>query len=293
MSDRYAVIGNPVAHSQSPRIHRLFARALGEDIQYGAIQGRPGHFADDVQVFRQAGGRGLNVTVPFKLDAYAHATVRTERATQAGAVNTLKFDGDDVVGDNTDGAGLVRDLRQQLDFALEGKRVLLMGAGGAARGALLPLLAERPSRIAIANRTAEKAESLAKQFARCAGDVELDAGPYEAFAGEAFDLVVNATSASLTDEIPPLPKGVFAPAALAYDMVYGERAKPFLAYALAHGAARAVDGLGMLVEQAAESFFLWRGVRPLTAPVLALLSTGGAAESDTQTRDNGATVGRR
>jgi shikimate dehydrogenase len=282
MSDRYAVIGNPVAHSQSPRIHALFACALGEDIEYRTILGRPGRFADDVHAFRDAGGRGLNVTVPFKLDAFAYATALTERAARAGAVNTLKFEDDRVLGDNTDGAGIVRDIRGRLAFAIAGTRVLLMGAGGAARGVLLPLIDERPARIAIANRTADKAKTLAAQFAACAATIVLDGGPYAALAGETFDLVINATSASLDHEIPPMPKGAFAQSSLAYDMVYGERAKAFLAYARSHGAARAADGLGMLVEQAAESFFLWRGVRPPTAPVLALLR----AASERQTRDN-------
>lgn len=271
MSDRYAVIGNPVAHSQSPRIHMAFARALRHDVEYVTIRADPGQFANEVEAFRRAGGRGLNVTVPFKLDAFAITTWCTERATQAGAVNTLKFDGDAVIGDNTDGAGFVRDVGLQLGFAIEGKRVLLMGAGGAARGVVLPLLEERPALVAIANRTPDKACALAAQCARHAGAVALRGGHYATFSGEAFDLVVNATSASLDDEIPPLPRGVFAPGALAYDMVYGERAKLFLARARAAGAAHTADGLGMLVEQAAESFLLWRGVRPQTAPVLALL----------------------
>jgi shikimate dehydrogenase len=270
MTDRYAVIGNPVAHSQSPRIHTMFARSLGEDVEYGMILGRPGHFADDVKAFRQAGGRGLNVTVPFKLDAFELATQRSERATQAGAVNTLKFDGESIIGDNTDGAGLVRDIRENLGFAIAGGRVLLMGAGGAARGALLSLIAERPLRIAIANRTVAKAEALAARFEPLAAGVALWGGSYDG-AGAPFDLVINATSASLADALPPLPPRVFASGALAYDMVYGERARRFLAYSLAHGAARAADGLGMLVEQAGESFFLWRGVRPATAPVLTAL----------------------
>jgi len=270
MTDRYAVIGNPVAHSQSPRIHRMFARALGEDVEYGTILGRPDRFADDVRAFRQSGGCGLNVTVPFKLDAFELATQRSERATQAGAVNTLKFDGEYVIGDNTDGAGLVRDIRENLGFDIAGKRVLLMGAGGAARGALLPLLAERPLRIAIANRTVSRAQALAARFEPRAAGVALSGGSYED-AGAPFDLVINATSASLSNVLPPLSPGVFAKGALAYDMVYGERAGLFLAYSLARGAARAADGLGMLVEQAAESFFLWRGVRPVTMPVLAAL----------------------
>jgi len=271
MTDRYAVIGNPVAHSQSPHIHRMFADALGEDMDYGMVLGRPGRFADDVRDFRQSGGRGLNVTVPFKLDAYDYSTRRSERATKAGAVNTLQFDGDDVFGDNTDGAGLVRDIRDGFGFAIAGARVVLMGAGGAARGALLPLLAERPARIAIVNRTVVKAEALATSFASHADGVSLHGGGYGDVAGDTFDLVINATSASLADALPPLPASVFARAALAYDMVYGARAKAFIAYALAQGAGRAVDGLGMLVEQAAESFFLWRGVRPATGPVLAAL----------------------
>ena len=270
MTDRYAVIGNPVAHSRSPRIHALFAREVGHDIDYGCILGRPGHFGEDVRQFREAGGRGLNVTVPFKLDAYALATERTARATQAGAVNTLKFDGERIIGDNTDGAGLVRDIRR-LGFAIAGTRVLLMGAGGAARGVMLPLLEERPAAIAIANRTTEKAQALAARFGPLAGATIVRGGGYPTFGGEAFDLVINATSASLEHAIPPLPTGAFAPGALAYDMVYGEAAKPFLEHARTLGAAQAVDGLGMLVEQAAESFLLWRGVRPPTAPALALL----------------------
>ena len=271
MTDRYAVIGNPVAHSQSPHIHRMFADALGEDMEYGMVLGRPGRFPDDVRDFRQSGGRGLNVTVPFKLDAYDYATRRSERATKAGAVNTLQFDGDDVFGDNTDGAGLVRDIRDGFGFAIAGARVVLMGAGGAARGALLPLLAERPARIAIVNRTVVKAEALATGFASHAAGVSLHGGGYGDVAGDTFDLVINATSASLADALPPLTARVFSRAAIAYDMVYGARAKAFIAYALAQGAGRAVDGLGMLVEQAAESFFLWRGVRPATGPVLAAL----------------------
>jgi shikimate dehydrogenase len=270
MSDRYAVIGNPVAHSRSPRIHALFAREVGHDIDYGRILGTPGHFAEDVRRFREQGGRGLNVTVPFKLDAYALATERTARATQAGAVNTLRFDGELIVGDNTDGAGLARDIAR-LGFSIAGRRVLLMGAGGAARGVMLPLLEERPAAIAIANRTPYKAQALAARFGPLGGATVVRGGGYASFAGETFDLVINATSASLEHAIPPLPAGVFAPGALAYDMVYGEAARPFLAHARSLGAARAADGLGMLVEQAAESFLLWRGVRPPTAPVLALL----------------------
>ena len=266
MTDRYAVIGHPVAHSRSPRIHALFAQSVGHAIEYGLILGEPGHFREAVDRFRAAGGRGVNVTVPFKLDAFELASERTGRATQAGAVNTLAFDGARVIGDNTDGAGLVRDIVRNRGFAIAGKRVLLMGAGGAARGVVLPLLDEQPASLAIANRTADKAQALAQRFATHA--IGVRGGGYDAFASERFDLVINATSASLAGQLPALPEHAFAPEALAYDMVYGEAARPFLMHALGLGASAAADGLGMLVEQAAESFWLWRGVRPPTAPVL-------------------------
>jgi shikimate dehydrogenase len=266
LTDRYAVIGHPVAHSRSPRIHALFAQSVGHAIEYGLILGEPGHFREAVDRFRAAGGRGVNVTVPFKLDAFELASERTGRATQAGAVNTLAFDGARVIGDNTDGAGLVRDIVRNRGFAIAGKRVLLMGAGGAARGVVLPLLDEQPASLAIANRTADKAQALAQRFATHA--IGVRGGGYDAFASERFDLVVNATSASLARQLPAIPEHAFAPEALAYDMVYGEAARPFLMHALGLGASAAADGLGMLVEQAAESFWLWRGVRPPTAPVL-------------------------
>ena len=266
MTDRYAVIGHPVAHSRSPRIHALFAQSVGHAIEYGLILGEPGHFREAVDRFRAAGGRGVNVTVPFKLDAFELASERTGRATQAGAVNTLAFDGARVIGDNTDGAGLVRDIVRNRGFAIAGKRVLLMGAGGAARGVVLPLLDEQPASLAIANRTAAKAQALAERFATHV--IGVRGGGYDAFASERFDLVINATSASLARQLPALPEHAFAPEALAYDMVYGEAARPFLMHALGLGASAAADGLGMLVEQAAESFWLWRGVRPPTAPVL-------------------------
>jgi shikimate dehydrogenase len=283
LTDRYAVIGNPVAHSRSPRIHALFAQHVGHALEYGLILGEPGHFREAVERFRSEGGRGVNVTVPFKLDAFELATERTERAAQAGAVNTLAFDGARIVGDNTDGAGLVRDIVHNHGFTIAGKRVLLMGAGGAARGVLLPLISERPVSLAIANRTVDKARALAQRFAVHA--IGVRGGGYDALASEQFDLVINATSASLDRQLPPLPAHAFAPGALAYDMVYGEAARPFHAHALALGASRAVDGLGMLVEQAAESFWLWRGVRPPTAPVLAqlladLLPTAGSSTNE-------------
>lgn len=270
MTDLYAVIGNPIGHSKSPRIHAEFARGLGEDMRYEAILAPRDGFAAAVTEFRAANGRGLNVTVPFKLDAFVLATERTERAEQAGAVNTLKFDGDAALGDNTDGAGLVADLCERLGFAIRGKRVLIMGAGGAARGVILPLLRQHPASIAIANRTVEKAKALERQFAPF-GPVA--SGGYADLRGKGFDLVVNATSASLSGELPPLPSGVLAPGALAYDMVYGDKPTRFMTYARENGAAQVADGLGMLVAQAAESFYLWRGVRPDIAPVIEMLRT--------------------
>ena len=268
MTDLYAVIGNPVAQSKSPQIHAAFARQVDQDLRYEAILAPHDGFAAAVAAFRAAGGKGLNVTVPFKLEAFALATERTERADQAGAVNTLKFDGERVLGDNTDGAGLVRDIQHRLGFALRGKRVLVLGAGGAARGVVLPLLRERPASITIANRTVEKALVLERRFAR-GGPVE--GGDYARLGGRQFDVVINATSASLVGELPPLPPGVFAPASLAYDMVYGDEPTRFLVHAREHGAAQLSDGLGMLLAQAAESFFVWRGVRPDARLVIEML----------------------
>ncbi len=269
--DRYAVIGNPIAHSKSPRIHSLFAAQTGQSLVYEALLGPIDAFAATVAAFRAEGGRGLNVTVPFKLEAFELADRHTPRAQAAGAVNTLAFGADGILGDNTDGAGLVRDLSANLDFALAGRRILLLGAGGATRGALLPLLDSRPAHLTIANRTVGKAEALAALFAAHVGDSVLDACGFDALAGRRFDLVINATAASLADELPPLPPGLYAEGALAYDMMYGRDPTRFMRAALADGAARAEDGFGMLVEQAAESFALWRGVRPDSGPVLAAL----------------------
>jgi len=268
MTDHYAVVGNPVAHSLSPAIHAGFARQTGQDLDYITLLAPLAGFAACVADFRARGGKGVNVTLPFKLEAYQMATRLSVRAEQAQAVNTLKFDSGAIFGDNTDGAGLVRDIETNLGFALAGRQVLLMGAGGAARGAVLPLLEKRPATLVIANRTPDKAHALALHFARrgkCA------ACGYAELAGRRFDLVINATSASVSGELPPLPDAIFAPAALAYDMMYGKEPTPFLRFAQAHGAARIADGIGMLVEQAAESFFIWRGVRPETAPVIAML----------------------
>ena len=269
MSNQYAVIGNPVAHSKSPLIHAEFARQTGEPVSYGFLHAELDGFEDAVRRFRDGGGRGLNVTLPFKHRAYAVATSRSDRAEQAQAVNTLSFAEDVISGDNTDGVGLVRDLTINLGFAVRGARILLMGAGGAAYGVCGPLLEEAPATLVVANRTRIKAEELVARFAARSPAARIRASGYDELEASAFDLVINATSTGLSDAIPPLPRDVFAPGALAYDMVYGKET-PFLAVAAAVGVTVS-DGLGMLVEQAAESFFIWRGVRPETRPVIALL----------------------
>ena len=268
MPSRYAVIGNPIAHSKSPQIHAEFARQTVQDISYHALLAPLDGFVQSVETFRAEGGQGLNVTVPFKLEAYHYATESSNRAQLAQAVNTLKFDGARVLGDNTDGAGLVRDIEANLGFAIADKMVLLMGAGGAARGVLLPLLACKPQAITIANRTPQKAHELAQHFT-LHGSVR--AQDYAKLAGDRYDLIINATSSSLNDQLPPLPPRLFAPGALAYDMMYGKGLTPFLAFAEANHAQTLADGLGMLVEQAAESFYVWRGVRPETRPVIEML----------------------
>ena len=261
MTDRYAVIGHPISHSKSPEIHKLFAEQTGEDISYVAIEAPLGGFAETIDRLRLEGYKGCNVTVPFKFEAFELAKRRSERAQTAQAVNTLKFDGD-IFGDNTDGAGLVRDIEKNLGKKLEGKRVLLMGAGGASYGVALPLL-QTHCMLTVANRTIEKAIKLASAFQG------IQASNYADLAGRQFDVIINATSSGLTDDLPPLPQGVFADGALAYDMMYGKET-PFMAFARANGATVA-DGLGMLIEQAAEAFYIWRGVRPDTQPVIETL----------------------
>ncbi|MDP1525461.1 MAG: shikimate dehydrogenase [Rhodocyclaceae bacterium] len=262
MPDRYAVFGNPIAHSKSPRIHALFAAQTRQDMRYDAILAPLDDFATAINQFVAAGGRGANVTVPFKEEAFKLATTLTPRAQAAGAVNTLSFHEGTISGDNTDGAGLVRDLKANLGFDLAARRILLLGAGGAARGIILPLLEEHPATLIIANRTAAKAKELAAAFG-------IAGGGFEALAGQAFDVVINATSAGLSDAVLPVPTFAFAPGCLAYEMVYG-RETPFMQQARAAG-CRVADGLGMLVEQAAEAFYAWRGVRPESGPVLAAL----------------------
>ncbi len=261
MSDRYAVIGNPVAHSKSPWIHAEFARAAGHDIEYTRIEAPLDAFAQALERFRAAGGKGVNVTVPFKQQAFELCRRTSDRARVAQAANTLVLG--DAFGDNTDGVGLVRDISGNLGLSLKGKRLLLLGAGGAAQSVVGALLDAGVARLAIANRTVSRAQALAARFPG-----SLACG-YDTLAGQSFDVVINATSAGLANASPPLPAGVLGKDMLAYDMLYG-RDTPFLAAARVAG-ARACDGLGMLVEQAAESFFLWRGVRPATRPVLAKL----------------------
>ncbi len=265
MTDRYAVIGNPVAHSRSPTIHQLFAAQCGQDLDYSTLLAPLDGFAATVQRFAASGGRGLNVTLPFKQEAFRLATDVSARAHAAGAVNTLKFDDGQILADNTDGAGLVRDLTANLGCTIAGKRILLLGAGGAARGVINPLCGEGPAHLQIANRTVDKARHLAAEFS--AAEFTIAGCGFADLAGSSFDLIINATSASMSDASLDLPAKLFAPGAVAYDMVYG-RASPFMRQAQAAGATVVVDGLGMLVEQAAESFLLWRGVRPDTAPVL-------------------------
>ncbi len=268
MTDKYAVIGNPISHSKSPFIHTSFAQATGQDISYAAIEGPLGQFAPAVDGFRQAGGQGLNITAPFKLDACAYATERSERAQLAGAANALKFEGGKVQAENFDGVGLVRDVVHNLGRALNGKRVLMLGAGGAARGALLPLLAEHPAELVIANRTMGKAVELAG-IGAARGSVR--ACSYAALDGQ-FDVVFNATSASLRGELPPVPAPVFAKACLAYELAYGKGLTPFLRLAQNASGAQLADGVGMLAEQAAEAFAWWRGVRPDTREVIRQLT---------------------
>lgn len=272
MTDRYAVVGNPIAHSKSPRIHALFAEQTGEDISYEALLAPREDFAGTVQAFREAGGKGLNVTVPFKQEAWLMATVRGDAAERAGAVNTLSFlDNGLVRGDNTDGVGLLRDLAENHGIALTGTRVLVLGAGGAVRGVLQPLLAVGPAEVVIANRTVDKAVTLAADFA----DLGTITGcGFDAIGPEGFDIIINGTSAGLGGEVPPVPDHALKPGGACYDMVYGDEPTAFVKWGLAHGAAAALDGLGMLVEQAAESFYLWRGVRPDTAPVITALRNG-------------------
>ena len=267
--DHYAVMGNPVAHSKSPRIHALFAKQTNQQLDYRAILVKKDDFNNAVADFLQHGGMGLNITVPLKEAAWALATTRSQRAERAGAVNTLVLDQDGRhFGDNTDGTGLVRDLLLNYSATIKNKRLLLVGAGGAARGVIEPLLHENPDLLVIANRTAAKAVELARLFC--------DLGHTEGcglndVAGQSFDLIINATAASLAGQVPALPDSVITTDCSCYDMMYADRPTAFMDWAQQQGAARCMDGLGMLVEQAAESFYIWRKLRPDTAPVIQAL----------------------
>ena len=265
MSDRYAVIGNPIAQSKSPFIHSSFARATGQDIEYTRIECPLGEFASVVDGLRAAGGKGMNITAPFKLDAYAHATDRSPAAELAGAANAMKFEGDRIYAENFDGVGLVRDVVHNLHEPIEGMRVLMLGAGGAARGALMPFLAEQPAELVIANRTRGKAVELA-HIGKDWGAVR--ACGYDELDGMRFDMVFNATSASLRAELPPVPASVFREARMVYELAYGKGMTPFLRLAKGAGVRHLADGVGMLAEQAAEAFAWWRGVRPDTRAVI-------------------------
>lgn len=284
LPERYAVAGHPVEHSQSPFIHAEFARQTGQSIDYGRLLCPLDGFAATVRAFaadRSAGVvRGCNVTVPFKFEAFELAARRTPRAERAQAANTLRFDGDDEGGwlaDNTDGFGLVRDIERNAGVALAGRRVLLIGAGGAAAGALGPLLEAQPAALVVANRTLSKAQALVARHADMADGTALAACTPDA-SGTNFDVVINATASSLQGAGIPVDAHVLAPGGLALDMMYGPAGQGFLAWAEGHG-ARGRDGLGMLVEQAAEAFFVWRGVRPDTAPVLAALRSRLSAKA--------------
>ncbi|SAK64053.1 shikimate 5-dehydrogenase [Caballeronia catudaia] len=269
MSDQYAVIGNPIGHTKSPLIHGAFAQETGQDMTYVAIQGplEPADaFANTVRRFIAEGGKGMNVTAPFKLQAFAMADERSERAALAGAVNAMKFENGRVIAENFDGVGLVRDIEVNLHQPMAGKRVLILGAGGAVRGALLPFLGARPAELVIANRHADKAKALVEQVAASGGLTACGYAQLESMGQ--FDLVVNATSASLTGQLPPVPPSVFDPRGTAYELAYGKGLTPFLRLARNAGVQGIADGVGMLVEQAAEAFAWWRGVRPQTRAVI-------------------------
>ena len=268
MTDHYAVIGNPIEHSKSPAIHKMFAEQTDEDIEYGRILGKD--FEKDVKDFIDAGGRGLNVTVPFKEQAFQMATTLSDRAKTAEAVNTLLFkDGQSIEGDNTDGVGLVTDLGCNHLFNFAGSKILLLGAGGASKGVLRPLLEQAPANLLIANRTASKAVALAEQVGAI-GNVS--GCGLDQLAGQRFDLIINGTAAGLTGDLPAIPDDCLEPGGWTYDMMYSTEPTAFVRWGKSHQAGKALDGLGMLVEQAAESFYLWRNVRPETSQVIAAVS---------------------
>ena len=269
MSDQYAVVGNPIGHTKSPLIHGLFAQETQQDMAYTAIEGPlepQDAFAATVRTFIAAGGKGMNVTAPFKLKAFAMADEQSERAELAGAANALSFRDGRIIAENFDGVGLLRDIEVNLKLPMSGKRVLILGAGGAVRGALLPFLAAQPAELVVVNRDLAKGKALVAQVV--AGGPLLACGYADLEAMGQFDLVVNATSASLTGDLPPVPQSVFSPTGAAYELAYGKRLTPFLQLARNAGVQHVADGVGMLVEQAAEAFEWWRGVRPETRAVI-------------------------
>lgn len=271
MTDRYAVFGNPIAHSKSPQIHQAFAGQTQQLLSYEALLAPVDAFAQSLRAFLADQGRGCNITVPFKQDAFETAEQLTARAQRAGAVNTLwQAEDGKLWGDTTDGVGLVRDLTDNQQVSIKGQRVLILGAGGAVRGVIEPILEQQPASVVIANRTVSKAELLVDIFKDLLPEgCTLSACGFTDLDGQQFDLVINGTAASLSGDLPPLPDSLLADNAACYDMMYGAETTVFNQWALEHGAAKAIDGLGMLVEQAAESFRIWRGVKPDTAEVLA------------------------
>lgn len=269
MTDHYAVMGNPIAHSKSPRIHAAFASQTQQDLDYTTILVELGELKTAVDNFRKQGGHGLNITVPFKTDAFAIADQHSERALKAEAANTLVLNKDgSIFADNTDGAGLVRDLTHNHGLTLRNKKILVLGAGGAVQGVLLPLLSEQPQQLVIANRTSEKAVALADKFSDSGS---ISGGGFDNLDGEKFDLIINGTAASLKGEVPAIPDDILANGGVCYDMMYSNEPTAFVQWGNEHRASQSLDGLGMLVEQAAESFRLWRGVQPDTDPVINLL----------------------
>lgn len=273
MTDAYAVIGHPIDFSKSPFIHMNFAKSTGQDMVYTKILGPLGQFRETVERFRAEGGKGINITAPFKLDAFEYATQRSPAAELAGAANALRFVGHEVMAENFDGVGLVRDVVHNLARPLKGQSVLLLGAGGAPRGALLPFLAEKPALLVIANRTLSKAEDLVAIASKHKSpQTRVQAMPFAQLMGMKFDVVFNATSASLRGELPAIPATVFAPDALAYELAYAKGLTPFLRLAQNAGVQHLADGVGMLAEQAAEAFAWWRGVRPDTREVIRALT---------------------
>jgi len=264
--DKYAVFGNPIKHSKSPQIHAIFAEQCAQAMQYRAVRVELGGFSKAAGNFFAEGGSGLNITVPFKRDAYDFSQQLSDRARRAGAVNTLTLKADgSIEGDNTDGIGLVRDMVANLGWAIQGLRILVLGAGGAVRGVLEPLLRERPRELLIVNRTAERAGQLAEEFSDITA---IDGGGYELIGERQFDLIINASSAGLSGEMPDLPSSLLTERSCCYDMVYGAEPTPFMRWAAHHAAWAVSDGIGMLVEQAAQSFYIWRNVRPETRPVI-------------------------